>query len=69
MINDKNVTFMLEMNVECVYLNYMNVIYVWNNHMPDNAWKMLNLVWMNENQWINVISLIEWIPAFVAGGI
>ena len=38
---------MLEMNVECVYLNYMNVMDVWNNHMPDNAWeKCLNPGWI-----------------------
>ena len=66
MINDKNVTFMLEKNVECIYLNYMNVMDVWNNHMPNNAWKMFK---SQLNEWKidgYVISWNEWSPAFVA---
>ena len=48
MVNDKNVTYMLEMNVECIYLNYMYDLDVGINHMLVNAWKMLILVWIKE---------------------
>ena len=56
---------MIELSVVCIYVNYKNVINVWNNHMPVNVQKMISSVWTMKFDGY-MISCIECGPTYVA---